>query len=66
MNKPQIIAPPKPKPKPKRTVKKEVVAWANVYKRETFFSATREIADGCADADRIACVKLTGEYEVEE
>ena len=67
---PEIIGPPKPK----RMVKKTVKKWANVYPWgfggicQTFggICQTKEIADYNAGSDRIACVELTGTYEVEE
>ena len=51
--------------RPKRLVKKTVEAWANVYKAAKHFHPTQEKADYYRGS-RIACVKLTGEYEVEE
>lgn len=61
---PEIIGPPKPK----RTVKKEVRGWANVYPkgRASGLYSSKESADYGADSGRIACVELTGTYEVEE
>ena len=53
---------------PKKKVKKTIEAWANVYKygRVSRYN-TKEEADWNADnSRRIACVKLTGEYEIEE
>ena len=54
------------KPKEKKTVKKTVTRWVNIdadgYTR-TF--DIREIADIEQNGDRIACVEMTGEYEVE-
>jgi hypothetical protein len=58
-----IIAPPRPK----RMVTKTVEVWMNVYsdiKNNTWL--TQEAADKYASPNRIACVKLTGSYEVEE
>lgn len=75
-------------PEPKKLVKKEVVAWINVYKdslsiyRQTgdfYYKGkdesgnangriydSKEEADKCAYVGRIACVELTGTYEIEE
>jgi len=54
------------KPREKKMVKKTVTRWVNVdadgYTR-TF--DIREIADIEQNGDRIACVEMTGEYEVE-
>ena len=67
-----------PPPRPKRKVKKLVERWMNVHHVDgkTSFSRgcdTKEEADAFEEANirngrnrRIACVKLTGEYEVEE
>jgi hypothetical protein len=60
-----------PPPRPKRLVKKQLEGWVNVYKRgnEVYYSSiydTEADAHDAADTDLIACVKLTGEYEVEE
>ena len=60
-----------PQPRPKRLVKKQLEGWVNVYKRgnEVYYSSiydTEAAAYDAADTDLIACVKLTGEYEVEE
>ncbi len=57
--------------RPKRKVKKQVEWWANLYTEDYMdteeFCATKEDADRVAmGTKRIACVKLTGEYEVEE
>jgi len=54
------------KPKETRMVKKTLTRWANVYKSGVIGNfTTKENAEessfGC-----IACVELTGEYEVEE
>lgn len=60
-----------PPPRPKRLVKKQLEGWVNVYKggNEVYYSAiynTEADAYDAADTDLIACVKITGEYEVEE
>jgi hypothetical protein len=58
-----IIAPPRPK----RLVTKTAVGWMNVYPSNVFeFWDTQATADEYASKRRIACVKLTGSYEVEE
>lgn len=61
---PEIIGPEKPK----RMVKEEVRLWLNIYPKScckiTYSSRSR--ADSAAAPDRIACVELTGSYEVEE
>lgn len=60
---PHIIPPAKPK----RKVKKTVEGWANVYPaRHTCIWNTKELADANAAPERIACVHVAGEYEVEE
>ena len=60
---PEIIGPPKPK----RMVKKDVRGWANVYSWGFGgICKTKERADYYAEPARIACVELTGTYEVEE
>jgi len=41
------------------------VCWANVYADVAYFYPSLEDATLPPDARRIACVKLTGEYEVE-
>lgn len=53
----------------KKKVKKTIECWANVYPVGSHvFHSTKYIADKCQGIldKRIACVKLTGEYEVEE
>lgn len=55
--------------RPKRKVKKTVEGWVNVYPDDDpCFHLTREGADRgqFRTTKRIACVHLTGEYEVEE
>lgn len=54
--------PPKPK------VKKTIEAWVNVYPDNIGIIAfpSKAEADTGTLANRIACVKVTGEYEVEE
>lgn len=57
------------KPKQKRMVTKTVEAYMNVYPNplNNKLHASKRLADGhAANHDRIACVKLTGTYEVEE
>ena len=62
-SKPEIIAPPKPK----RMVTKTIEGWANVYNDNSkVFHSNKASADRNAQGYRIACVKLTGSYEVEE
>jgi hypothetical protein len=65
-SRPEITAPPKPK----RMVRKEVEAWVNVYDGmhivdSSMMFKTRDAAD-VSGTCRIACVRLTGSYEVEE
>lgn len=55
--------------RPKKMVKKTIERWENVYSDGSFIGITypeKEIADECVIGDRIACVKLTGSYEVYE
>lgn len=61
---------------PKRKIKKTIERWMNVYSNEHYNSIwiTRDLADvdaawnrrGDQSIDRIACVKLVGEYEIVE
>lgn len=63
-SRPEIIAPPKPK----RRVVKTVEAWANVYpggNLSPLFDSV-EYANWGASYGRVACVHLTGTYEVFE
>ena len=54
-------------PCPKKKVKKTIERWVNIYEDFTSFGHFSEVeADAYAAEDRIGCVKLTGEYEVEE
>jgi len=55
-------------PKPKRIVKKKVEVWLNVYNEYTseYVYKTKEEADKRKDIERTACVKVSGEYEIEE
>jgi len=54
-------------PRPKRKVVKKVEKWVNIYpERQSIVHDNKKIADSAASDMRIACVKLTGEYEVEE
>jgi hypothetical protein len=61
-----IVAPPRPK----RMVRKAVEFWLNIYPENPYryiVFPTREEADLNGNIwRRIACVNLTGEYEVEE
>lgn len=61
---PEIIGPPKPK----RMMQKTVKRWAIVYPlgRYSGLYPTKEEAESNASPGRIACVELTGTYEVEE
>ena len=55
-------------PRPKQKVKKQIEAWVNVNEsgiEETIYRS-RNHAALWARPNRIACVKLTGEYEVKE
>jgi len=53
--------------RPKKMVKKTIERWENVYPSgRVCVHPTREVADDHANDDRIACVKLTGSYEVYE
>lgn len=55
------------KPKQKRMVTKTVERWENIYHNGTMcIYGSKEQADRAATSGRIACVKLTGTYEVEE
>ena len=51
----------------KKMVKKTVVGWLNIYDDgEQFFHASKwEANDNGKNRNKIACVKLTGEYEIE-
>ena len=54
------------KPREKRIVKKTLRYWANLFGDGAIKAyVTKDIADDCSFA-RIACVEMTGEYEVEE
>ena len=58
-----------PPPRPKRKVMRTVEVWYNAYSPPNTYCVynTKGAADTCADNERrIACVKLTGEFEVEE
>lgn len=52
--------------RPKKKVKKTLEAWANVYEAGTVPYTYKKDADLNASENRIACVRLTGEYEIEE
>lgn len=56
--------------RPLRKIIKKINVWANIFPDDKILSyQTKEAADICKDTirlKRIACVKLTGEYEVEE
>jgi len=55
------------KPREKKMVTKTVTRWANIDADGcTRMFHIREIADSEQNCDRIACVEMTGEYEVEE
>lgn len=53
--------------RPKKKIKKTITKWVNIYPDgcETYYY-TKDRADMCSNPNRIACVELTGEYEVEE
>ena len=52
--------------RPKKMVTKTVEKWINIYpKHAGGFYSDEKNADEYAQQNRIACVKLTGEYEVE-
>lgn len=57
-----------PPQRPKRKVKKTIERWVNAYFNGGHYITwdTKEDADKAARSGRIACVKLIGEYEVEE
>lgn len=62
-SKPEISDPPPPK----RMVKKTIERWMNVYEEgHAYVHETEREADRDRALGRIACVHLTGEYEVEE
>jgi hypothetical protein len=52
--------------RPKKNVRKIIERWENRYPNQDGLNvhATKELADAFALPGRIACVKLTGEYEV--
>lgn len=51
----------------KKKAKKIIERWANIYPDIMIdYYATKKAADVWASSSRIACVKLTGKYEVEE
>ncbi len=56
--------------RPKKKVIKKVERWANIYPYnlddDNIMYKTKEAANRVAGDARIACVKLTGKYEVEE
>jgi hypothetical protein len=53
---------------PKKKRKVEVKVWANVYPMDDYyaFHNSKEKADEEAGLRRIACVEMTGVYEIEE
>ena len=54
-------------PRPKQKVKKTLEIWANIYPDGKFnVYSSEELANKRASSRRIDCLKLTGEYEVEE
>lgn len=68
-DKPEIIAPPKPKRKEKRTIE----GWVNVYEdgATRYYQTLEEAQNGIRErmnecVRKIACVRVTGEYEVEQ
>jgi hypothetical protein len=57
------------KPDNSKRVKKTITRWVNVYgigARNTWTYSSEEEADKSQLSDRVACVKLTGEYEVDD
>jgi len=51
---------------PRKKKKVKLTKWINVYRNHPSYAyETRELADTYADCNRIACVEMTGEYEVE-
>ena len=62
--KPSLIFIERPKKKVKKTI--EVKRWMNVYQDGfTRIVDSRQYADSFVNNDRIACVELTGSYEIE-
>lgn len=67
----EFLGAEKPREK-KKMVKKAISIWANVSKRNNVSThATKKQADDEYDdsrtaCDRVACIELTGEYEIEE
>ncbi len=60
---PNIIAPPAPK----RKVKKIIKGWINIYKSgKVYFYKSKILADDSQSGNRIACIHINEEYEVEE
>lgn len=58
-----------PPPRPKRKVTKTLEGWINLYPGGSTsgnLHPTESVADQKADPGRIACVHVTGTYEVEE
>lgn len=54
-------------PKPKKMVTKEITVWLNVYNHyDSTSHKTKQEADEAAIITRIACVEVSGTYEVEE
>ena len=53
--------------RPKRKEKRTIERWVNVYSWGFYdqFYRSKDSADLCAPEDRVACVRLVGEYEVE-
>jgi len=54
------------KPREKKMVTKTVTGWASVFEDGSVSVWAKKNNADCYLAGRIACVKLTGEYEVEE
>lgn len=54
--------------RPKNKIKKTFRGWMNVYKspETAFVYPTKEIANKSANPDRIACIEINQEYEIEE
>jgi len=55
-------------PKPKRIIKKTIERWVNIYPCQDWieYAGNEEEANSVAGTNRIACVKLIGEYEIDE
>lgn len=57
-------------PRPKRKVKKVLHGWMNIYPPDTtrqgVLHSSQKLADLAAWPDRISCIEINQEYEVEE